>query len=261
MTSPSTRRLTGWAAPGGRTPIPACPATSPRTCTRTRSPLPPNGATASPRARDPGLFRAGGRPVRGAPLASASAMPWLGANSAMAGGTSPPSPAIRTKPTWSSPPPACSIIRGTPTSRASTVSAGAMFHSARWDHSVDLDGVRLGIIGTGSTGVQIVCAVVDRVSHLSLFQRTAQWIMPSENPAVDDEQRSSFVARSRRPPPVPSAALRLVRHLRQRRGRCQFERARDGSSALVSRTSRTTSATRSSARSCGRPTGPPASAW
>jgi cation diffusion facilitator CzcD-associated flavoprotein CzcO len=72
--------------------------------------------------------------------------------------------------------------------------AGAMFHSARWDHSVDLDGARLGIIGTGSTGVQIVCAVVDQVSHLSLFQRTAQWIMPSENPAVDDEQRSSFVA-------------------------------------------------------------------
>jgi cation diffusion facilitator CzcD-associated flavoprotein CzcO len=71
---------------------------------------------------------------------------------------------------------------------------GAMFHSARWDHSVDLDGARLGIIGTGSTGVQIVCAVVDQVSHLSLFQRTAQWIMPSENPAVDDEQRSSFVA-------------------------------------------------------------------
>ena len=72
---------------------------------------------------------------------------------------------------------------------------GSVFHSARWDHSVDLEGVRLGIIGTGSTGVQIVCGVVDRVSHLSLFQRTAQWIMPSENPAVDDEQRSSFVAK------------------------------------------------------------------
>jgi cation diffusion facilitator CzcD-associated flavoprotein CzcO len=72
---------------------------------------------------------------------------------------------------------------------------GSVFHSARWDHSVDLEGVRLGIIGTGSTGVQIVCGVVDRVSNLSLFQRTAQWIMPSENPAVDDEQRSSFVAK------------------------------------------------------------------
>jgi cation diffusion facilitator CzcD-associated flavoprotein CzcO len=71
---------------------------------------------------------------------------------------------------------------------------GALFHSARWDHSVDLDGVRLGIIGTGSTGVQIVTGVVDRVSHLSLFQRTAQWIMPSENPAVDEEQRQSFAA-------------------------------------------------------------------
>jgi cation diffusion facilitator CzcD-associated flavoprotein CzcO len=69
---------------------------------------------------------------------------------------------------------------------------GAVFHSSRWDHSVRLDGARLGIVGTGSTAVQIVSAVVDRVSHLSLFQRTAQWVMPAENPPVSEEQRSSF---------------------------------------------------------------------
>ncbi len=69
---------------------------------------------------------------------------------------------------------------------------GAAFHSARWDHSAPIDGARLGIVGTGSTSMQIVSAVVDRVSHLSLFQRTAQWVMPQENPAVSNEQRTTY---------------------------------------------------------------------
>jgi cation diffusion facilitator CzcD-associated flavoprotein CzcO len=69
---------------------------------------------------------------------------------------------------------------------------GAMFHSARWDHDVPLDGARVGIIGTGSTAVQIVSAIVDRVERLSLFQRTAQWIMPQDNPAYTTEERSEF---------------------------------------------------------------------
>ncbi len=70
--------------------------------------------------------------------------------------------------------------------------AGAMFHSARWDHGVQLEGARVGIIGTGSTAVQIVSGIVDRVAHLSLFQRTAQWVMPNENPSYSDEQRQTW---------------------------------------------------------------------
>ena len=70
--------------------------------------------------------------------------------------------------------------------------AGAKFHSARWDHSVALDGQRIGIIGTGSTGVQIVPALIDRVRHLSMFQRTAQWIFPQDNPKYSEEDKESF---------------------------------------------------------------------
>lgn len=70
--------------------------------------------------------------------------------------------------------------------------AGAMFHSSRWDHGVQLDGARIGIIGTGSTAVQIVSGVVDRVAKLSLFQRTAQWVMPQENPSYSDDEKSKF---------------------------------------------------------------------
>lgn len=70
--------------------------------------------------------------------------------------------------------------------------AGACFHSARWDHSVDLDGARVGVIGTGSTAVQITGALVDQVAHLSVFQRTAQWIAPLDNPPYDEETRRLF---------------------------------------------------------------------
>jgi cation diffusion facilitator CzcD-associated flavoprotein CzcO len=69
---------------------------------------------------------------------------------------------------------------------------GAWFHSARWDHGVEIEGRRVGIVGTGSSAVQIVSAIVDRVAKLSLFQRTAQWIMPQENPAYSEDERAAF---------------------------------------------------------------------
>ncbi len=70
--------------------------------------------------------------------------------------------------------------------------AGALFHSARWNHDVPLDGRRVGIVGTGSTAVQIVSALVDRVARLVLFQRTAQWIMPNQNPAYGEPEKDAF---------------------------------------------------------------------
>src|ERR1700688_273764 len=69
---------------------------------------------------------------------------------------------------------------------------GALFHSARWDHGVTLDGARVGIIGTGSTAMQIVSAIVDQVEKLALFQRTAQWVMPAANPAYTPEEQAAF---------------------------------------------------------------------
>jgi cation diffusion facilitator CzcD-associated flavoprotein CzcO len=69
---------------------------------------------------------------------------------------------------------------------------GAMFHSARWDHEVTLDNARIGVIGTGSTAMQIVSAVVDRVERLVLFQRTAQWVMPAVNRPYTSAERAAF---------------------------------------------------------------------
>jgi len=59
--------------------------------------------------------------------------------------------------------------------------AGPAFHSSRWDHSVSLPDKRIGLIGTGSTGVQIVAALGGEVRQLKVFQRTAQWIYPFPN--------------------------------------------------------------------------------
>ena len=48
------------------------------------------------------------------------------------------------------------------------------------------------MIGTGSTAIQITSALVDRVEKYCLFQRTAQWIMPGDNPAYTAAERAAF---------------------------------------------------------------------
>lgn len=71
---------------------------------------------------------------------------------------------------------------------------GAMFHSARWDHSVPLDGRRIGVVGTGSTGVQIVTALAGRAANLKQFQRTAQWVRQGVNAVYSEEEKAAFRA-------------------------------------------------------------------
>lgn len=55
---------------------------------------------------------------------------------------------------------------------------GPAFHSARWNHDVNLSGKRVAVIGTGASAVQFVPAIADRVGQLTLFQRSAPWILP-----------------------------------------------------------------------------------
>ncbi len=59
--------------------------------------------------------------------------------------------------------------------------AGASFHSARWDHSVDYRGKRVAVIGAGASGFQIVPTIAPDVAELTVFQRTAQWMFPNPN--------------------------------------------------------------------------------
>ena len=59
--------------------------------------------------------------------------------------------------------------------------AGPSFHSARWDHDVDLDGKRVAMIGAGASGFQIAPTIAPDVGRLTVFQRTAQWMFPNPN--------------------------------------------------------------------------------
>lgn len=68
-----------------------------------------------------------------------------------------------------------------PTIKGLDTFAGDQFHSARWDHDVELKGKRIGIIGTGSTALQMVAPLAEVAEKLELFQRTAQWVMSAPN--------------------------------------------------------------------------------
>ena len=62
---------------------------------------------------------------------------------------------------------------------------GPAFHTARWDHGVDLAGKRVAIIGTGASACQVIPAIAPTVDHLTVFQRTAPWQLPAPNYSVD----------------------------------------------------------------------------
>ncbi|WP_317930820.1 NAD(P)/FAD-dependent oxidoreductase [Halioxenophilus sp. WMMB6] len=69
---------------------------------------------------------------------------------------------------------------------------GASFHSARWRHDIDYSKQRVGVIGNGSTGIQIVAAMSGQVPKLVHFQRSPQWIMPCPDTKYSDEDRQAF---------------------------------------------------------------------
>ncbi|MDI9245309.1 NAD(P)/FAD-dependent oxidoreductase [Marinobacter sp. CHS3-4] len=55
---------------------------------------------------------------------------------------------------------------------------GKLFHSARWDHNYSLKGKQVAVIGTGASAIQFVPEIVPKVASLSLFQRSAAWVLP-----------------------------------------------------------------------------------
>jgi cation diffusion facilitator CzcD-associated flavoprotein CzcO len=60
--------------------------------------------------------------------------------------------------------------------------AGDAFHSARWDHDVDLTGKRVAVIGTGASAVQFVPELRKRAQHVTVFQRTPPYVMAKSDP-------------------------------------------------------------------------------
>lgn len=58
---------------------------------------------------------------------------------------------------------------------------GPVFHSSRWDHSLDLAGKKVAVIGTGATSMQLVPTIADDAAEVLVFQRSPQWIAPNPN--------------------------------------------------------------------------------
>ncbi len=59
--------------------------------------------------------------------------------------------------------------------------AGPQFHSAQWDHSIDLTGKRVAVIGSAASAVQFVPQIAPQVAKLTVFQRSANWLLPRKD--------------------------------------------------------------------------------
>jgi cation diffusion facilitator CzcD-associated flavoprotein CzcO len=61
--------------------------------------------------------------------------------------------------------------------------AGPAFHSAQWRHDVPLEGTRVAVVGTGASAIQFVPAIADRVGAVTVFQRSAPYVVPKPDTA------------------------------------------------------------------------------
>ena len=83
---------------------------------------------------------------------------------------------------------------------------GTVFHSAEWDHTCDLTGKRVAVIGTGASAIQFVPQIAPEVARLHVFQRTPPWVMPKpDRPLAAAEHR-----RLRKVPGLQRAIRSLV---------------------------------------------------
>jgi cation diffusion facilitator CzcD-associated flavoprotein CzcO len=65
---------------------------------------------------------------------------------------------------------------------------GEVYYTSEWpEDGVDLHGKRVGVIGTGSSGIQTIPEIAKQAAHLTVFQRTAQFTLPANNHALDSE--------------------------------------------------------------------------
>jgi cyclohexanone monooxygenase len=70
---------------------------------------------------------------------------------------------------------------------------GKAYHTGHWPHeAVDFSGQRVGVIGTGSSAIQSVPIIAEQASHLTVFQRTANFSIPARNATLSAEERQSW---------------------------------------------------------------------
>ncbi|MBS42143.1 MAG: 4-hydroxyacetophenone monooxygenase [Nocardioides sp.] len=90
--------------------------------------------------------------------------------------------------------------------------AGPAFHSADWRHDVDLRGKRVAVVGTGASAIQFVPGIVDDVAAMTVFQRSAPYILPKPDQAYHALHQRAF----EKVPALLSAERRTVFWLSER---------------------------------------------
>ncbi|HKY58673.1 MAG TPA: NAD(P)/FAD-dependent oxidoreductase [Aeromicrobium sp.] len=70
--------------------------------------------------------------------------------------------------------------------------AGPRFHSAEWDHTVDLAGKKVAVIGTGASAIQFIPIIAEEVEHLTVFQRTPPWVLGKKDNAIHPVRQKFF---------------------------------------------------------------------
>ncbi|MBH0119791.1 NAD(P)/FAD-dependent oxidoreductase [Rhodococcus sp. HM1] len=74
--------------------------------------------------------------------------------------------------------------------------AGQIFHTSRWPREgAEIAGKRVGVIGTGATGIQVIQTIVDEVADLTVFVRTPQYVLPMKNPSYSADDVAAYKAR------------------------------------------------------------------
>ena len=70
---------------------------------------------------------------------------------------------------------------------------GRIFHTARWPKEpIDFTGKRVGVIGIGATGIQVIQTIADKVGHMKVFVRTPQYIIPMQNPKYSEADIKAY---------------------------------------------------------------------
>lgn len=70
---------------------------------------------------------------------------------------------------------------------------GQLFHTARWPREpVEFGGKRVGVIGNGATGIQVIQTIAGEVGHLKVFVRTPQYMIPMKNPKYSEEDAEAY---------------------------------------------------------------------
>lgn len=87
--------------------------------------------------------------------------------------------------------------------------AGAMWHSAAWNHDFDVTGKRIAVIGTGASAIQFVPEIAPQAARLTIFQRSAPWVMPKMDRPIPPEEAETYRRR-----PWRQRLLRLFLYLR-----------------------------------------------